>query len=892
MADETLGTARIDVTVNTETMQAGITAAQNKMAQFGTQAAAEYEKASASSKRYADSLLNQINNLGKSRAEQIAYNAQMKLGGDLGAQLAAKALAQGEAMKSAAAGTSQLGFAFSGLRSQVTQLLTAYLGFEAVKGYFTSAIDTATQLNKMSQTTGIAVSTLSALRLTADSTSVSMDDLSTGLDHLAKNAAAAAAGNKQQAATFAAFGISVKDANGNLKPTAQLLDQIAGKFSSYADSAQKSADAQAIFGRSGAQLIPFLNELGGDGGLAGVTARAKELGLTLSDNTVKEVDKLGNQTAILKDVMASWAVNMTGSLVPALTGVIGGLTAYAAKAKDASDASGGLGGFIVDATGVFITFEGEVQKAAVYVGEFFDEMGHIRDAFMSGDHGPSALLHPFDNAKAQVEAWRAANKLIIADAAARDAQMTAIDQKTGDKIAAMLKGVATAEANVGKGGTGTAPKMPDFSAQQAALEALKSFQDYVNGLNPSSLTVQGDAALTKYVQDMAELEQRFQDTVSKGVDAGTATALFWKRAAENLAKYQNDLNKVTAYEEDFTNQLANEAQARQKQIDLQVASVGMGQQEFQRMQALNQVYDDFEKRLADINKEKRDGLINDEEAKVLTAQLSQQEQVAVQQMINGYKAADQARAQWQNGLVAGIQDWIAQGQDVAGMVSGAFTDAFGNMNDAIVNFVQTGKFSFKSFADSLISDLTRIALRIQENQILTSLLGAFATGPSGYNVGYFGSFNTGAATTTANSVIDNIMGHANGGVFGRSGEITAFAQGGVVSKPTLFPFARGIGLMGEAGDEAIMPLSKMSDGKLGVKAQTSGAGNTTVIVENHTDNKAQVQQSKDGSGNDIIRVIVGQAVNEVNRQIARNGSVFKTLQQTFGLQRRGVPVSG
>ena len=98
--------------------------------------------------------------------------------------------------------------------------------------------------------------------------------------------------------------------------------------------------------------------------------------------------------------------------------------------------------------------------------------------------------------------------------------------------------------------------------------------------------------------------------------------------------------------------------------------------------------------------------------------------------------------------------------------------------------------------------------------------------------------------------------------------------------------------MGEAGDEAIMPLSKMSDGKLGVKAQTSGAGNTTVIVENHTDNKAQVQQSKDGSGNDIIRVIVGQAVNEVNRQIARNGSVFKTLQQTFGLQRRGVPVSG
>src|SRR5690242_15218927 len=236
MTDEPLGTARIDVTVNTQTMQAGITAAQNKMSQFGAQAAAEYEKASSSSKRYADSLLHQADMLGKTRAEQIAYNAQTRIGGQLGDQLAAKALAQGAALKVSADGANKLQFAFSGLRSQVTQLLAGFLGFEALKGLISSAVETATQLNKMSQTTGISISALSALRLTADSTNVSMDDLSSGLDHLAKNAAAAASGNKQQAATFAAFGISVKDANGNLKPTSQLLDQIATKFSSYADS--------------------------------------------------------------------------------------------------------------------------------------------------------------------------------------------------------------------------------------------------------------------------------------------------------------------------------------------------------------------------------------------------------------------------------------------------------------------------------------------------------------------------------------------------------------------------------------------------------------------------------------------------------------------------------
>ena len=63
---------------------------------------------------------------------------------------------------------------------------------------------------------------------------------------------------------------------------------------------------------------------------------------------------------------------------------------------------------------------------------------------------------------------------------------------------------------------------------------------------------------------------------------------------------------------------------------------------------------------------------------------------------------------------------------------------------------------------------------------------------------------------------------ARGGAFGPAGEITAFAAGGVVSRPTLFPFANGIGLMGEAGPEAILPLRRGRGGRLGVEAGGSG----------------------------------------------------------------------
>jgi hypothetical protein len=79
-------------------------------------------------------------------------------------------------------------------------------------------------------------------------------------------------------------------------------------------------------------------------------------------------------------------------------------------------------------------------------------------------------------------------------------------------------------------------------------------------------------------------------------------------------------------------------------------------------------------------------------------------------------------------------------------------------------------------------------------------------------------------------LFSGIFGSAKGNVF-EQGDLVPFARGGVVDRPTIFPFARGIGLMGEAGPEAIMPLARDSQGRLGVRA--SGASpviNQTINV--------------------------------------------------------------
>lgn len=83
---------------------------------------------------------------------------------------------------------------------------------------------------------------------------------------------------------------------------------------------------------------------------------------------------------------------------------------------------------------------------------------------------------------------------------------------------------------------------------------------------------------------------------------------------------------------------------------------------------------------------------------------------------------------------------------------------------------------------------------------------------------------------------------ANGGAFSQ-GQVMPFANGGIVSGPTNFPMRGGMGLMGEAGPEAIMPLSRGPDGKLGVRS-AGGGGATTVIMNISTPDVQGFQRSQ------------------------------------------------
>ena len=152
------------------------------------------------------------------------------------------------------------------------------------------------------------------------------------------------------------------------------------------------------------------------------------------------------------------------------------------------------------------------------------------------------------------------------------------------------------------------------------------------------------------------------------------------------------------------------------------------------------------------------------------------------------------------------------------------------MEDALVNFVMTGTLNFRNLANSIISDMVRIAIQ----QTITAPFTNFISG---------------------------LFKNADGNAF-VDGKVQKYAYGGVVTKPTIFPMANGIGLMGEAGAEAILPLRRGSNGKLGVQSTGGGIGN---IVVNVDASGSSVEGSEQG-GREFGRAIAAAIQSELIKQ--------------------------
>ncbi len=328
--------------------------------------------------------------------------------------------------------------------------------------------------------------------------------------------------------------------------------------------------------------------------------------------------------------------------------------------------------------------------------------------------------------------------------------------------------------------------------------------------------------MTEAHKQLLAFQQRITDLSGKKLTADEKSVLAHKDEIEQALQkldisqqdlqHQNALNELKKKTLTLTSQLADEESRVRQQHAMALATMGMGDQQRGRYEERLKIQQHYQEQLEQLKRDsKAKGTYGSDEYRQAEQKLQDSLDRRLAEWADYNAKVDTASGDWTLGASRALDNFMAQGSDVAGMTENVFTDAFNSMADGIANFALTGKMDFRSFTVSILADLAKMEARIAASKLLGSVLGM-----SGAGAGAGGGTPSGAYNAAALSVIPN----ADGGVY-RSAGLSQYS-GSIVNRPTFFAFARGAAVMGEAGPEAILPLRRGANGKLGVVAAGSG----------------------------------------------------------------------
>ena len=397
----------------------------------------------------------------------------------------------------------------------------------------------------------------------------------------------------------------------------------------------------------------------------------------------------------------------------------------------------------------------------------------------------------------------------------------------------------------------------DYALKREAL--IGNERDEVTAAYEAEITAL-EAAKAKKTTSAAQSIQLDQ----KIADARAGMVKAQKEADSQLEVLAtNETGRLARQERSITTYVQALAQ-QQRALELagQRAVLGVGQGDRQNAlnNELNSQQDRFAQQSLELANQKSDPSRNmsEEEFARKSQALADANKAATDQIRQNYADVEKAQGDWTKGATSAWANYLDSASNIAGQTKTLFGNAFSSMEDAIVNFAMTGKLSFADFTKSILADMARIATRQASSALLSSLVGAatsYFTGGGGGNGLAAGSAGATSSNLGASSAgySGSYFPQALGGAW--SSGVQMFANGGaftnsIVSTPTAFGMAGGqSGVMGEAGPEAIMPLTRTSSGKLGVIAAGGGAGTAisisapvTVVTEDRSSEGMQIDQ--------------------------------------------------
>ncbi|MGU6928162.1 phage tail tape measure protein [Salmonella enterica subsp. enterica serovar Cubana] len=334
----------------------------------------------------------------------------------------------------------------------------------------------------------------------------------------------------------------------------------------------------------------------------------------------------------------------------------------------------------------------------------------------------------------------------------------------------------------------------------------------------------------------------------------------------NAVKKANEENlKLAEYISNLQRENANAATS----LDADVIGAGLGDKARERMREQLEIEREFNEKREDLQRRRQDGSIKtSEEYDRYKQELDKALAERLDKYRSHYDQLDELQGNWLAGAQNGLANWVDTSSDYYTQVSDLVGNTLDGLVDNMADALSGNKADWASWANSVLNELQKVLLRAI---MVNTLKSAGDSGWFGSLGGMFGSSVAGAASAGGATPSGAYTGAASQLKFAKGGvmdspDLSRF-RNGVVNSPTMFAFAKGAGLMGEAGPEAIMPLTRTADGNLGVRMVDD-------TVSSVGGGGAQLQQtihqhfSISGNGDAALK----QAMQEAARQGANDGA--------------------
>ncbi|HCB1681309.1 TPA: phage tail tape measure protein [Citrobacter braakii] len=416
------------------------------------------------------------------------------------------------------------------------------------------------------------------------------------------------------------------------------------------------------------------------------------------------------------------------------------------------------------------------------------------------------------------------------------------------------------------------------SARQ--LQAIRDSSRHKGGKSEAEKTADAYDKLIKQQKEQIALQgqntelAKVKYQVSQG-ELASLTEAQKKTLLQNAALI--DQVKLREQLRNYEANLADSNASARAANEGQLLGYGQGTRFRERLQEQFNLRKEFEQKNTDLLRQRQAGEIDETFYQQGLALNKRYLEERLRDQEGYYAASDAQRNDWMTGLSEGYVNWVDEATDYSSMAADGMKQAMGGAVTTITDMLNGNVDSWNDWGVSVLKIIQNVLVNMAVANGVSSIGSLFSFGAS--------SAATASSGTAIQNAGANFTFNAKGNVYD-SPSLSAYSNG-VFQTPQLFAFAKGAGVFGEAGPEAIMPLTRAPDGSLGVRAVGGGGGQSVssapqvyITIDGNGNTSTQTSPGLEQFGAEVGKFVDQRYKQNVMRDIRPGGDIWNAMKGT------------